>query len=253
MTDSKPKIKPRKMRLDQLLVERGLALSRERAKALVLAAKVVVGDHTVTKAGQSVAEDVPIRLKGEDCPYVSRGGLKLAGALDHFDLTVQDFTCLDAGASTGGFTDCLLQRGARKVYAFDVGTNQLAWSLRGDSRVISREGFHIKDLQREDVQGESIDLIVIDVSFISLTLAMPPLFPFIDDGARLLAMVKPQFEIGRGRIGKGGVVRDPALQMETVQKISEFARQNGYFAHSPFPATIQGPKGNQEYFLLIHI
>lgn len=238
-------------RLDILLVERGLAPSRERAKALILAGQVVVGDHTRTKAGESVPCDVPIRLKGEVCPYVSRGGVKLAGALDHFAIDPHGTTCLDVGASTGGFTDCLLQRGAERVFTVDVGTNQLAWSLRNDPRVICRENVNVRELSRDMIPAPRVDLIVMDVSFISLRLTLPPLLPFLAEDARLLALVKPQFEVGREAVGRGGVVRDAGLQRSAVEGIRDFAESLELEASQPFAAPIKGPKGNQEYFLLI--
>ncbi len=242
-------MKTAKKRLDVLLVEQGLAPSRERAKALILAGLVVVGEHAETKAGTPVPEDAQIRLKGDNCPFVSRGGLKLAGALDHYHIDPSGWCCLDIGASTGGFTDCLLQRGARRVYTIDVGTNQLAWSLRNDERVICREGFHVKKLTRETISEEHIDLIVVDVSFISLQGVIPYLVPFMNEGARLLAMVKPQFEVGKEHVGKGGVVREESLQLSAVQGISDFVTERGFCCEPAAKAPIKGPKGNQEYFL----
>lgn len=238
-----------RIRLDQLVVARELAPSREKAKAMIMAGQVVVGDHVLTKAGQSVEADVPIRIKGDQCPYVSRGGLKLVGALDHFNIDPDGFLCLDIGASTGGFTDCLLQRGARKSYTVDVGTNQLAWSLRQDERVVWREGFHAKHISREMIEEPLVDLIVIDVSFISLTHIIEPIVPFLAEGSRLLAMVKPQFEVGRERLGKGGVVREEALQLEAVESVRAALLSHGFETLEPCPAPIRGPKGNQEYFL----
>lgn len=242
--------KPAKSRLDVLVAARGLAPSRERAQALIMAGLVVVDDHTLTKAGQSVRADAELRLKGEVCPYVSRGGLKLESALNHFALDVNGFVCLDIGASTGGFTDCLLQRGAVRVTTIDVGTNQLAWSLRQDPRITVHENTHVKDLRREDIPEPRIDLIVVDVSFISLALALPPLYPFLAEGAALLAMVKPQFEVGPERIGKGGVVREERFQLEAVERIAALLAAAGFATQPAFPAGIKGPKGNQEYFLL---
>ncbi|RJO68022.1 MAG: TlyA family RNA methyltransferase [Myxococcales bacterium] len=248
MTGEKP---PKKIRLDLALVERGLAPSRERARALILAGLVVVGEHAAEKAGQTVAIDAPIRLKGDNCPYVSRGGLKLEGALQHFKIDPTGTICLDVGASTGGFTDCLLQHGAAKAYTIDVGTNQLAWSLRQDPRVVAREQFHVKDLLRADVPAAKVDLIVVDVSFISLRLALPPLRPFLAEGSGLLALVKPQFEAGREKVGKGGVVRDPADREAAVAAVAVFLAEMGYPPAAPYAAPITGPAGNQEYFLFV--
>lgn len=252
MDDKKAKApKVPKVRLDQLLVSRNLAESREKARALIMAGMVVVGEHTVTKAGESVRGDSAIRLKGTNCPYVSRGGLKLKSALEHYALDVTGAVCLDIGASTGGFTDCLLQSGATRVYTIDVGTNQLAWSLRQDPRVVVRENFHVRDLTRDTIP-EAIAWIVVDVSFISLTQALPPLFPFLKEGAGLLAMVKPQFEVGQARIGKHGVVGDVADQEWAVEQIAALLSAAGFSPQLPAcPAGIKGPSGNQEYFLLV--
>jgi 23S rRNA (cytidine1920-2'-O)/16S rRNA (cytidine1409-2'-O)-methyltransferase len=242
-----------KLRLDQILVERDLAPSRERAKALIMAGLVVVGEHTQTKAGEKVPADIPIRLKGDACPYVSRGGLKLAGALDHFGINPADYTCLDIGASTGGFTDCLLQRGAGKVFTIDVGSNQLAWALRSDPRVVWRENQNVRDLTREMIKADKIDLIVMDVSFISLRLTIPPLLPFFAEGARLLTLIKPQFEVGRDKVGKGGVVRDEAQRLKVVDEIRAFCWKLGLQTSDAVAADIKGPKGNQEYLILVEL
>lgn len=246
---SAQKNKTKKIRLDQLLFERGLVKSREKAKALIMAGLVVVGDHAVTKAGQAVSQDCEIRIKGDNCPYVSRGGLKLEGALDAFKVDVKDYVCLDIGASTGGFTDCLLKRGAKKSYTIDVGTNQLAWEIRNDERVVWREGFHAKDITREMIDADFVNLIVIDVSFISLTRILSPLEPFLKEGTKLLAMVKPQFEVGRENLGKGGVVRDENMQLEAVMKVKQCLIEMGANPAEPCKAPVKGPKGNQEYFL----
>lgn len=249
MSGEERKKKVKKQRLDQLLVERGLAKSRERAKALILAGAVVVGENRVTKAGEKVKEDAAIRLKGNDCPYVSRGGLKLAGALEDFKLDPAEFLCLDIGASTGGFSDCLLQRGAKKIYTIDVGTNQLAWSLRNDPRIEAREQFHVKNLTREMIPEQALDLIVIDVSFISVTRAIEPAIPFLEEGAALLALVKPQFEAGREHVDKGGVVKSEAARLEAVLSVKQFLADRNLKADAVVPSKIKGPKGNQEFFL----
>ncbi len=248
---SEKRKKTPKRRLDLLLVERGLVQSRERAKAMILAGRVVVDEHAVTKAGMPVAEDAAIRLKGEDCPFVSRGGLKLSGTLDHFSVNPEGYVCLDVGASTGGFTDCLLQRGAKRIYALDVGTNQLAWKLRKDERVVVWENTHVKELKRENIPESLVDLIVIDASFISLRLVLPPLLPFLKEGSRLLALVKPQFEVGRENVGKGGVVREERLREEAVQVIVSLLESEGIPVAGSHPAPIKGPKGNQEIFIYV--
>ncbi len=241
--------KKNKMRLDQLLVERGLVESRQKGQALIMCGLVIVNEQAVTKVGQPVEIESTIRIKGSDNPYVSRGGLKIEGALKHFEIDPSGFVCLDVGSSTGGFTDCLLQKGAVKVYALDVGTNQLAWKLRQDERVVCWEQKHIKELKPEEIV-ENIDLIVIDVSFISLTRVIPYLVPFLEKGAQMLAMVKPQFEVGKGEVGKGGVVREEEKQLAAVKNIAEFVQNEGFKVIDPCKAPIKGPSGNQEYFLL---
>ena len=213
-----------KQRLDQLLVSRGLCTSREQGKRLILAGEVLVNDEPVTKAGQLVPDDAILRVKTAP-KYVSRGGLKLEGALDHFGISVEGKICFDVGSSTGGFTDCLLQRGAQKVFAFDVGTNQLVWKLRSDPRVVSRENYNVRHLKPEDI-GESVDLIVADVSFISLTLVLPPAFKVLKAGGEAIVLIKPQFELSRDEVGKGGIVRDAALHEKACAKIENFVRES---------------------------
>ncbi|MBX5482014.1 MAG: TlyA family RNA methyltransferase, partial [Myxococcaceae bacterium] len=210
-----------KKRLDVLVVERGLAESRARAQALILAGQVIAGDQRVDKPGHLVPEDVELRLKGEVLPYVSRGGLKLKAALDHFGLKVAGAIAADIGASTGGFTDCLLQEGAARVHAIDVGYGQLHEKLRKDPRVISRERVNARYLTDADLP-EPVDVVVIDVSFISLTQVLPSVLPKLKPGGLLVALVKPQFEVGRERVGKGGVVRDPAARAEAIDKVRAF-------------------------------
>lgn len=239
-----------KERLDKLLVTRGLAASRERARALILAGQVVVDQHTLDKAGAQVALTADIRLKAEDLPYVSRGGLKLAGGLDAFDIPVAGRVALDVGASTGGFTDCLLQRGAQRVYAVDVGYGQLAWQLRQDARVINLERTNIRHLQPGQLP-ERPDLAVIDASFISLDKVLPPTLALLADRAELVALIKPQFEVGRGAVGKGGVVRDPEQHAEVVDRISALAADLGCAVLGVVQSSILGPKGNREF--LIHL
>uniref|UniRef100_A0A831XES1 TlyA family RNA methyltransferase n=1 Tax=Geobacter metallireducens TaxID=28232 RepID=A0A831XES1_GEOME len=237
-------------RIDKLLVDRGLVQSRERARALIMAGQVVVNDHLVDKAGTQVPLDADIRLKGEDIPFVSRGGLKLARALDEFGLDVTDLVAIDVGASTGGFTDCLLQRGARKVYAVDVGYGQLAWKLRQDPRVVNLEKTNIRHLE-PDALAELPELAVIDASFISLDKVLPPTLRLVSAGATIVALIKPQFEVGRGEVGKGGVVRDERKHREVVDNIVALAESLGLFVGGITESPILGPKGNREF--LIHL
>ena len=239
-----------KERLDHLLVARGLCDSREKGKRLILAGEVLVNDTPVTKAGQLVPDDAVIRVKAAP-KFVSRGGFKLEGALDHFGINVEGRTCFDVGASTGGFTDCLLQRGAPKVYAFDVGTNQLVWKLRSDPRVISRENCNVRHLKPEDI-ADPIDLIVADVSCISLTLVLPPAFATLRAGGEAVVLIKPQFELSKDEIGKGGIVRDPALHKKACDKIENFVKnQPGWQWRGLMESPIQGTDGNREYLAWI--
>lgn len=236
-----------KERLDKLLVDRGLAQSRERARALILAGDVLVHDRPTTKAGELVALDAPVRLRGEDIPYVSRGGVKLAGALDALGLEVTGRVGLDVGASTGGFTDVLLQRGAVRVYAVDVGYGQLAWSLRQDPRVVSVERCNARALDRSQVP-EPVSIAVIDVSFISLTLVIPAVIPLCAAGADVIAMVKPQFEAGRGGT-KRGVVRDEDVRDEAIGKVRACMLALGLTNVRGVDSVLAGPRGNLEHFL----
>ena len=238
----------KKERLDKLLVSRGLVQSRERARALILAGKVVVGDHAVDKAGAQVAGDAELRLKGEDIPYVSRGGMKLAAGLDAFALDVTGQVAIDVGASTGGFTDCLLQRGAARVYAVDVGYGQLAWSLREDPRVINLERTNIRELTREQLP-EQPQLAVIDASFISLDKVLPATLALLAPAATVVALIKPQFEVGRGEVGKGGVVRDPAQHLRVVAQVRELAATLGCRVVGVTDSPLLGPKGNREFLI----
>ncbi|NJC89074.1 MAG: TlyA family RNA methyltransferase [Desulfuromonas sp.] len=239
-----------KERLDKLLVDRGLTGSRERARALILAGQVIVGEHAVDKAGTKVEVDVPIRVRGEDIPFVSRGGVKLAHALAAFAVAVTGRTAIDVGASTGGFTDCLLQRGAAKVYAVDVGYGQLAWKLREDPRVVCLERTNIRHLSTESL-GERPDLAVIDASFISLDKVLPSTLALLAPGAEVVALIKPQFEVGRGLVGKGGVVRDPDQQAAVVAKVGEQAELLGCTVLGVTESPLLGQKGNREF--LIHL
>ncbi len=240
----------KKIRLDKLIVDRGLVQSRERARALILAGKVVVGDHAVDKAGAQVAEDVEVRLKGEDIPYVSRGGLKLEKGLSHFGVEARNLVAIDVGASTGGFTDCLLQRGAAKVYAVDVGYGQLAWSLREDPRVVNLERVNIRELTVERL-AERPSLAVIDASFISLDKVLPPTLALLAAEAEVVALIKPQFEVGKGEVGKGGVVRDADQHAAVVERIRALAETLGCAVLGVTDSPILGPKGNREF--LIHL
>ncbi|MBJ6799305.1 TlyA family RNA methyltransferase [Geomonas propionica] len=237
-----------KERLDKLVMERGLAPSRERAKALIMAGQVVVDDHLADKAGLMVPLEAEIRLKGEPLPYVSRGGLKLAQGLDRFAISVAGLVAVDVGASTGGFTDCLLQRGAQKVYAVDVGYGQLAWKLREDPRVVNLEKTNIRHLES---LPECPDLAVIDASFISLDKVLPPTLRLLKEDAAIVALIKPQFEVGRGQVGKGGVVRDEKKHQEVVKNVTELAQGLGLSVLGVCESPILGPKGNKEF--LIHL
>ncbi len=241
---------PTKERLDKLLVDRGLAASRERARALILAGQVVVGEHAVDKVGVKVDIDVPLRLKGEDLPFVSRGGLKLEHALKEFSLAVTGRTAIDVGASTGGFTDCLLQRGAAKVFAVDVGYGQLAWKLRQDPRVVSMERTNIRQLTPDQLSALP-DLAVIDASFISLDKVLPPTLALLPAGGEVVALIKPQFEVGKGQVGKGGVVRDPEQHVAVVERVRAEAEALGCTTLGVTESPLLGQKGNREF--LIHL
>ena len=235
-----------KTRIDQLLVERGLAASREKAQALILAGQVTVSGQKAQKPGQSVATDAAIEVL-ERMPYVSRGGYKLAGALDAFHIDVTGRTCLDVGASTGGFTDCLLQRGAAKVWAIDVGHGQLDWKLRNDPRVVVREGINARYLAPEDFP-ERFDFAVCDASFISATQLIPAIVPLLTAAAAMVILVKPQFEVGRGEVGKGGIVKEPELHQAACNRVRGAVEQLGFqtqFVESP----IRGAEGNREFLL----
>ncbi len=239
-----------KERLDKLLVQRGLVVSRERARALILAGKVIVDDHRVDKAGTQVPDDAELRLKGEDIPYVSRGGLKLEKALREFAVEVKDKIAIDVGASTGGFTDCLLQHGAKKVYAVDVGYGQLAWNLREDSRVMNLERCNIRHLRSAQLDEVPV-LAVIDASFISLAKVLPNTLSLITDNAEVIALIKPQFEVGKGQVGKGGVVKDPRQHDLVVEQICDLARKLDCRILGTTESPILGPKGNREFLIYL--
>ncbi|MBT2188119.1 TlyA family RNA methyltransferase [Sphingobium nicotianae] len=238
-----------KKRLDQLLVERGLAESRARAQAMIMSGHVLVGDKVVDKAGQTVAEDAAIILKGRDHPWVSRGGLKLAHALDHFALDVTGLVGMDVGSSTGGFTDVLLANGAARVYAIDSGTNQLAWKLRQDDRVIVHEQTSARILTSDHIP-EPIDIIVCDASFISLAKVLERPLSFAAPSALLVALIKPQFEAGRADVGKGGVVRDPAVHARVCEEVRAWlAARPGWSVLGIVESPITGPEGNVEFLI----
>jgi len=237
-----------KVRLDSLLVERGMAPSEARARALIMAGGVLVKENVVDKAGALVSLDAEIRLRGADLPYVSRGGLKLKGALDSFRIDVRNLVALDVGASTGGFTDCLLQEGAAKVYALDVGYGQLAWKLRDDPRVVPIERTNVRYFAGDGIR-ENIDLATIDASFISLKLVIPAVVKLIAADAVLLALIKPQFEVGKGEVGKRGVVKDPGLHGRVIEEMTRFCRANHLDVAGVCESPLAGPAGNKEFFL----
>jgi len=239
----------KKERVDVLLVERGLAESRTRAQALILAGQVVAGDQRVDKPGVRLPVEIELRLKGEVMPYVSRGGLKLKGAIDHFKLDVSGAVCADIGASTGGFTDCLLQEGAVRVHAIDVGRAQLHEKLRQDSRVLSRERVNARNLTDEDLP-ELVDVVVIDVSFISLKLVLPAVLPKLKPGGLLIALVKPQFEAGLAHVEKGGVVRDAAARSAVIEDMRRFVANAGLLEVGWVDSSVPGPAGNVEALLV---
>ena len=236
-----------KVRLDQLVVERGLAPSRERARALILAGHVRVDGHAVSKAGTAVDADAPVELLAPDHPYVGRGGLKLAHALDTFHIAVADRECLDIGASTGGFTDVLLQRGARRVVALDVGHGQFDWTLRNDPRVVVIEGFNARQLTPADVPS-LVDIVAIDVSFISLRQIFPVVPPLLAPGADVVALVKPQFEAGRAEVRKG-IIHDAAVHERVLAEVTAAAAAIGLTPAGSTPSPITGQKGNVEFLL----
>lgn len=242
---------PTKQRLDVCLVERGLVKSRRRASALIMAGKVLVGSNPTDKPGTLISSDAKITLKGEEMVYVSRGGLKLEGALKGFDIDVTDRVCLDVGASTGGFTDCLLRHGARHVFAVDVGYGQLAWKLRQDSRVTVIERTNIRHMPARTLPC-FVDLATVDVSFISLKIVVPVIAEFLVKDAEILALIKPQFEVGKGKVGKGGVVKDPGLHQQVIRELTEFFTARGFTCKSIIESPVLGPKGNREFFVLLN-
>ena len=244
------KEKKKKARLDVLLVKRGLAESREKAKAIIMTGNVFVEEQREDKAGSTFAEDAQIRIKGTPMKYVSRGGYKLEKAMELWHVPLQDKLCMDVGSSTGGFTDCMLQNGAVKVYAIDVGTNQLAWKLRQDERVVSMEKTNIRYVTPEDI-ADPIDFSSIDVAFISLTKVLIPVWNLLKNGGRVVCLVKPQFEAGREKVGKKGVVRDKKVHEEVVCHIMTYALSMGFEILGLSYSPIKGPEGNIEYLLYI--
>ncbi len=237
-----------KLRADQLLVSRGLAESRTRAQALIMAGAVFSAERKIAKAGDMLAENAPLEVRGKDHPWVSRGGIKLDHGLSHFGFDVTGAIALDVGSSTGGFTDVLLSRGAAKVYAVDVGTNQLAWKLRQDARVMVLEQTNARHLSAEQV-CEPIDIVVCDASFIGLAKVLEAPLKFAKPGAKLVALVKPQFEAGRAEVGKGGVVRDPAVHERVCADAAEWVALQGWEVLGITPSPITGPEGNVEFLL----
>ena len=239
-----------KERLDVLLVNRGLAPSREKAKTMIMEGNVFVNNNREDKAGSTFPDDCNIEIHGKTLQYVSRGGLKLEKAMKHFDITMDGKVCMDIGASTGGFTDCMLQNGAKKVYAVDVGYGQFAWKLRQDERVVCMEKTNIRYVTPNDIDDE-LDFASVDVSFISLTKVLGPARALLKDGGEMVCLIKPQFEAGREKVGKKGVVRDPAVHVEVVRRIFDFCLENGFDVLNLDYSPIKGPEGNIEY--LIHL
>lgn len=239
-----------KKRLDILVTERGLVESREKAKTLIMAGQVYVDGQKADKPGDTFSEDAAVEVRGKGLPYVSRGGLKLEKAMREFGLQLQGRTCMDIGASTGGFTDCMLQNGAQRVYSVDVGYGQLAWSLRTDPRVVNLERTNARYLTQEQVP-EEIGFFSVDVSFISLTLILPAVRPLLAEHGQAVCLIKPQFEAGREKVGKKGVVRDKAVHEEVIEKIRNFALENGFSVLGLTFSPVKGPEGNIEYLIYL--
>lgn len=235
-----------KKRLDVLLVERGLCSSRQRAQAVIMAGQVFSGEKRLDKAGLSLSTDTPLEVRGHVMPYVSRGGLKLEKAVQTWPITLQDKTCADIGASTGGFTDCMLQNGARRVYAVDVGYGQLDWKLRNDARVVCLERTNARYLTAQEIP-ETLDFASIDVSFISLRLILPALYPLLRQGGEIACLIKPQFEAGREQVGKKGVVRDASVHVSVLEDFVEYVKYNNFTILGITYSPIRGPEGNIEY------
>ena len=239
-----------KKRLDIYLTELQPDLSREKAKALIMAGQVYVNGQKTDKAGTPVAEDDKVEIRGDQLRYVSRGGLKLEKALQNFPVSLEGTTCMDIGASTGGFTDCMLQNGAAKVYSIDVGYGQLAWKLRTDPRVVNMERTNIRYVTREQIP-EEIDFVSIDVSFISLSLVLPVVQLLLRENGCAICLVKPQFEAGKGKVGKKGVVREPEIHLEVLEKVLAFSRENGFVVEHLDFSPVKGPEGNIEYLMML--
>ena len=239
-----------KARLDVALFEKGFAESREKAKALIMAGQVYVNGNKVTKSGESIKPDDSIEVRGEKMPYVSRGGYKLEKAVKEFGLSLEGAVCMDIGASTGGFTDCMLQNGAVKVYSIDVGYGQLAWKLRTDERVVNLERTNFRHVTK-DIIPEEIDFASVDVSFISLKLIIPVMKGLLKNGGRAVCLIKPQFEAGREKVGKKGVVRELSTHIEVVEEIKDFVLENGFSVLNLDFSPIKGPQGNIEYLIYI--
>lgn len=239
-----------KERLDVLLVKKGLAASREKAKAIIMSGIVYVDGDKEDKAGSTFSEEAVIEVRGRTLKYVSRGGLKLEKAMNEFDINLAGMVCMDVGSSTGGFTDCMLQNGAVKVYSVDVGHGQLDWKLRNDDRVVVMEKTNIRYVSNDDIDDE-LDFASIDVSFISLTKVLMPLKALLKEGALVCALIKPQFEAGREKVGKKGVVRDPKVHIEVIRMIADYVNANGFSILGLEYSPIKGPEGNIEYLILI--
>ncbi|MBF0119634.1 MAG: TlyA family RNA methyltransferase [Desulfobacterales bacterium] len=239
-----------KKRLDIHICEIGLAPTRQRARALIMAGQVLVNDIVVDKPGTFISNDSNISIKGQDIPYVSRGGLKLHEGIRNFEIKIEGLICLDVGASTGGFTDCLLQHGASRVYAVDVGYGQIAWKLRQNPKVIVIERTNIRYMPRETII-EPIDLVTIDVSFISLKIVVPAVLKFMKEESSICALIKPQFEVGKGKVGKGGVVKDANLHEEVISELSSFFIENKLLCKGVIPSPVLGPKGNKEFIIYL--
>ena len=238
-------------RLDILIVEKGFIKSRQRAKSVIMAGKVLVDNNPVDKPGTFIKNDAKIIVKIDDNPFVSRGGLKLEKALKSIPVSVKNLTCLDIGASTGGFTDCLLQNGAAKVYAVDVGYGQLDWSLRQNSKVKVIERTNIRHMPYEKIR-EKVDIVVADTSFISLKIVIPSAEKFMRHDTKVLALIKPQFEAGKKNVGKGGVVKDSKIREQVIQDLELFFKERGYSVNQVIPSPILGPKGNREYIISLN-
>lgn len=247
-----PESKTEKTRLDVLVVQQGIAESREKAQAMILAGQVLAGDKLLDKPGLKLSADTVLRVRGETGKYVSRGAYKLIGALDAFDISLEGKICLDVGASTGGFTQVCLERGATKIYAVDVGTNQLHWKLRSDARVISMEGVNVRAAD-PDMLPEKTAFACIDTSFISLKLILPAVLTYIGRPADVIALIKPQHEVGKENVGKGGIVRDPALHEQVKKDIGSFAQSIGFKVRGLIESPIKGTTGNVEFLIHLHM